>query len=314
MKPPISPTLSPITPPDDLDTLPSSVVSPDPLLSSLLPEDLSDPMSSSLMDEVPDAAFEEPARTPLSEEGSIFDPSSLEPDLTDKLNLLKSYSGLDEFSQELEIFLKSTDFRELDENSTSQITTFLSSLLFSEIHPSTLEREMQLNSQDSQVSDMEISMVPSAQVTLFRLSIEEPSIMLLMQKLYEFIPATGFTFLVYLSVAESEDFKLYLDYNGSEDCRDQLVKDLTCGAKLDIDTLYRLLPKLYREFSEQLVGCVEVLKVVVSNLDPSNLYKLVCGLTMQEFSIFGQNNTEQVYTVYYSIILLYYATLACISV
>ena len=283
MKPP-SPKQSPVTPPEELDSLPPSLP-PD------APVDLLPP---SIMDEVPDAAFEEPARTPLSEEGSIFESSSLEPDLADKLNLLKSFSGLDEFSQELEIFLKNTDFRELDESSISQITTFLASLLSSEIRSSALETEIQLSSQDSQTDDMDITLVPSAQVTLFRLSIEEPSILLLMQKLYQFIPEIGFTFLVYLSVAENEDFKIYFEYNGSEECKEQLVRDLTLGATENIDTFFKLLPKLYRECSEQMVGCVEVLKIVVSNLDPSNLYKLVCGLTMQDFSIFGQNNIEQV--------------------
>ena len=39
---------------------------------------------------------------------------------------------------------------------------------------------------------------------------------------------------------------------------------------------------------------------VVTNLDPSNLYNLVCGLTMQEFSIFAQAKMEQVSRVYTS--------------
>ena len=151
-----------------------------------------------------------------------------------------------------------------------------------------------MSSQDSQLDDMDIPLAPSAQLTLFRLSVEEPSIMLLMQKLYALIPDLGFTFLVYLSVAENEDFKVYYEYHGSEECREQLIRDLTLGATENIDTFFKLLPKVYRECSELMVGCVEVLKVVVSNLDPSNLYKLVCGLTMQEFSIFGQNNTVQV--------------------
>ena len=53
---------------------------------------------------------------------------------------------------------------------------------------------------------------------------------------------------------------------------------------MEVDTFFHILPSLYRECSEQMVGDVDVFEVVVTNLDPSNLYKLVCGLTMQEFS------------------------------
>ena len=104
----------------------------------------------------------------------------------------------------------------------------------------------------------------------------------------------GFTFLVFLSESEKDDFSLYFDYAEPNDCKGQLVRDLTTGAEMAIDTFFKLLPRLYKDCSEHMVGNGEVLKVVVASLDPSNLHELVCGLTMQEFSVFGQNNAEQV--------------------
>ena len=44
--------------------------------------------------------------SPLSEEGSIFEVSYLDTEVAEKLNFLKSCSGLEEFPQELESFLK----------------------------------------------------------------------------------------------------------------------------------------------------------------------------------------------------------------
>ncbi|KAI6653672.1 Integrator complex subunit 3 isoform X2 [Oopsacas minuta] len=279
-----SPKPSLLTPPDELDILAPSL----PPLDS--PADLSD---LTTIEDVPDTALDEPVGTPLSEDGSVFELSCLEPDIADKLNILKTYSGLGEFPQELETFLKSVEFSKLDDESVSQITTFLSSLLSSEIHPSQLEKETMFPlSQDSQLSEID-TFLPSAQVVLFRLAIADPTVLSLTQKMSKFIPAIGFTLLVFLSEIYNEDFKIYFDYIGTEDSKDQLVKDLALGAEMAIDTFFKLLPRLYKECSDHMVGNGDVLKVVVANLDPSSLYELICGLTMQEFCIFGQTNTEQ---------------------
>ena len=287
-----SPKSSLITPPEDPEDLPDLLQIEPPIDPPGVPEIV----------EVPDSVIEEQVSSPVSEEGSIFEVSCLDPEVAEKLNFLKSCSGLEEFPQELESFLKGLELSELENNSLSELTTFLSKILSSEINPSGLEKDLQLNlSQSSQLYSDTDSFSSSAQVSLFRLAIENPGILSLMQKMQKYITHIGFTFLVYLSESDSADFSSYFELTGPENCKQQLIEDLKIGVLMDVDTFFRILPSLYRECSEHMAGNVEVLEVVITNLDPSNLYKLVCGLTMQEFSIFSQTNIEQVSALFIQI-------------
>ena len=286
-----SPKPSPITPPDDPEDSPTLLQIEPPIDPPVLPQ----------LEEEPDALMEEQVSSPLSEEGSIFEVSYLDPEVAEKLNFLKSCSGLEEFPQELESFLKGIELSELENSSLSELTTFLSKILSSEINPSALEKDAQLNlSQSSQLYSETESLCSSAQLTLFRLATENSNILSLMQRMQKYITHIGFTFLVYLSESDSADFSSYFEFTGPENSKQQLVEDLKIGVLMEVDTFFRILPSLYRECSEQMVGNVDVFEVVVTNLDPSNLYKLVCGLTMQEFSIFSQAKMEQVGRVYTS--------------
>ena len=117
----------------------------------------------------------------------------------------------------------------------------------------------------------------------------------------KYITHIGLTFLVYLSESDSLDFSFYFELTGPDTCKQQLIEDLKIGAIMDVDTFFRILLSLYRECSDHMARNVEALEVVITNLDPSNLYKLVCWLTMQEFSIFSQTNIEQVSAVFIQI-------------
>ncbi|XP_003382726.1 PREDICTED: integrator complex subunit 3-like [Amphimedon queenslandica] len=67
-----------------------------------------------------------------------------------------------------------------------------------------------------------------------------------------------------------------------------LLQDLKVLAENDSELFFEMLPSLYGEFNEVLIGSSEMINIIVSHTDPYQLNKLIFQLSLNKLTIFGK--------------------------
>ncbi|XP_065897464.1 integrator complex subunit 3-like [Dysidea avara] len=105
-------------------------------------------------------------------------------------------------------------------------------------------------------------------------------------------PMMGVYVLQYLN-QRNEAFLPYKKLCNETSLHDYLYNDMTVCADNDPVVLFELLPKLYQQFSTDLLGSEEFLNLIVTNVDPQQLCDMICRLMRKEFCIFGADNVSK---------------------
>lgn len=86
-------------------------------------------------------------------------------------------------------------------------------------------------------------------------------------------------------------FREYRDFaSGFDlDLKSCLLRDMTECVENEANVFYGLLPPVYKEFSEELIGSEEMVNLVVAHIDPAQLHSLIQKLMMKHFLMFGRD-------------------------
>ena len=128
---------------------------------------------------------------------------------------------------------------------------------------------------------------------LFRHAISSSSILSLLVALHRHQPKVGYFFLFYLQkTGRSQDLFLpYSKYVGmfSEPFATCVCRDLKECVENECTIFYLLLPDVYKQFHDKICGVASLLNMIVANIDPVQLSKLVHKLMLKQFQMFGHD-------------------------
>lgn len=105
----------------------------------------------------------------------------------------------------------------------------------------------------------------------------------------------GYRFLFFLkaSVSDDERLTMYEDFantfRGEKTLQACLIEDLKVCQDYDVKAFRYIISSIYKKFSEYVVGSSEVLHMLVRNMEPRQLYKLMSEITLGELTIFGED-------------------------
>jgi integrator complex subunit 3 len=105
----------------------------------------------------------------------------------------------------------------------------------------------------------------------------------------------GYYILSYHYHSDSLQYATYSNYlpNGSK-LQTILLRDLKICADEDNELFFTLLPVLYAEFPEELVGSSEMINIIVSHIDPYQLNSLIIKLSLKKLILFGKPHLQDI--------------------
>ena len=113
-------------------------------------------------------------------------------------------------------------------------------------------------------------------------------------------PKLGYHFMYYLMASEQdeENLSIYEEFvRTTKDFKSvsaSLLEDMKKCQEYDPRLFVFLVPPLYRKFSKDLVGSVEMLHLLVAIVDPLQLRELLHEVVLQDLVIFGEENVYEV--------------------
>ncbi|XP_071498846.1 integrator complex subunit 3-like [Diadema antillarum] len=120
-------------------------------------------------------------------------------------------------------------------------------------------------------------------------------LLILFCSMYEKHPKLGYLLLFFLHASSKDgESKLHVyeelcKNTESRDLAACLVKDFTECQENDVNLLCYLVPPVYTQFADRAMGCIELLHIIVSCIDSSQLQGLICDIMQGSLIVFNKD-------------------------